>query len=375
MNHNNNNPTSNMPIKIALIGCGRISEKHIQAIACQGANAQISAICDIDHERISKAKELINNVFKNQNQLNKEISIFNQYDEFIQAVKKEEIEIDLIVLTTPSGLHPKQTVMAAEVGLNVCTEKPMATSWQDGVSMVKACEENKVKLFVVKQNRFNQTLQLLKRQIDKDRFGKLAIINVNVFWQRPQEYYDQDAWRGTSTLDGGALMNQASHYVDLLNWLVGPVESVNCSVATISRKIEVEDTAALKLELSNGALATMAVTMLAYPENFEGSITILGENGIVRVGGKALNSIDHWSFADNTDDDLKAKESCYLPKNVYGLGHSPYYKNMINSLYGKEKTICDGREGLKSLELIIASYLSSKYKKTIKIPFDKENYI
>ena len=170
-------------------------------------------------------------------------------------------------------------------------------------------------------------------------------------------------------------MNQASHYVDLLNWLVGPVESVNCSVATISRKIEVEDTAALKLELSNGALATMAVTMLAYPENFEGSITILGENGIVKVGGKALNSIDHWSFADKTDDDLKAKESNYLPKNVYGYGHSPYYKNMINSLNGKEKTICDGREGLKSLELIIASYLSSKYKKTIKIPFDKENYI
>ena len=172
----------------------------------------------------------------------------------------------------------------------------MATRWKDGVAMVKACDEAGVNLFVVKQNRFNSTLHQ-KRQLQAGRFGKLAMVSVNVFWQRPQSYYDKDNWRGTWEFDGGALMNQASHYVDLLDWLVGPVESLSASIATLGRAIEVEDTAAMQLRWRNGALGTMAVTMLTYPKNLEGSITLLGETGTVKIGGPAVNKIEHWDFA------------------------------------------------------------------------------
>ena len=145
----------------------------------------------------------------------------------LDAIKTSALQVDLVVLTTPSGLHPAQTIAAAEVGVHICTEKPMATRWEDGVAMVKACDETGVRLFVVKQNRFNSTLQLVKRQVEASRFGQLAMVSVNVFWQRPQSYYDQDSWRGTWALDGGALMNQASHYIDLLDWLIGPVDSLS----------------------------------------------------------------------------------------------------------------------------------------------------
>ena len=166
----------------------------------------------------------------------------------------------------------------------------MATNWEEGKSMVNICEKNGVYLFVVKQNRYNKTIQLLKRQILSNRFGKISMISVNVFWQRPQSYYDQDDWRGTWKLDGGALMNQASHYVDLIYWLNGPIESISAVSETIGRNIEVEDTLAMHLKWKNGTIGTMAVTMLTYPHNLEGSISILGEKGSVRLGGKGVNN-------------------------------------------------------------------------------------
>ena len=231
---------------------------------------------------------------------------FTSYSQLLKSCHSGKISIDLVVLTTPSGLHPSQAIAAAKAGLHVCTEKPMATRWNDGLSMVNACDACGVHLFVVKQNRFNSTLQLLRKQIKADRFGKLAMVCINVFWQRPQSYYDQDKWRGTLELDGGALMNQASHYIDLLDWLVGPVESISASIATLDRNIEAEDTAALQLRWRNGALGTMAVTMLTYPKNLEGSITIIGTEGTVRIGGPAVNKIEHWSFKNSSpDDELK----------------------------------------------------------------------
>ena len=276
----------------------------------------------------------------------------------------------MVVLCTPSGLHPKQVIEAAEAKLNVCTEKPMATRWRDGLAMVNTCDQNDVKLFVVKQNRFNSTLQLLKRQIDNSRFGLLSMVSVNVFWQRPQSYYDQAQWRGTWEFDGGALMNQASHYVDLLDWLIGPVESISASTATIGRNIEVEDTAALCIRWRNGALGTMSVSMLTYPKNLEGSITILGEKGTVKVGGSALNNIDHWEFDDSSPDDDLVDSSSYSVNNVYGKGHTPYYTNMLDSLQGISPALCDGREGLKSLELLIASYLSARDSSVVHLPLE-----
>ena len=297
-------------------------------------------------------------------------SIFNSYDELISSAKNKSILVDLVVLATPSGLHPGQVIAAAEAGLHVCTEKPMATRWSDGVAMVRACDKAGVRLFVVKQNRFNSTLQLVKRQLQQGRFGQLAMVTVNVFWQRPQSYYDQDDWRGTWEFDGGALMNQASHYIDLLDWLVGPVESLSASTATLGRSIEVEDTAAMQLRWRNGALGTMAVTMLTYPKNLEGSITLLGETGTVKIGGPAVNQIEHWSFADESPDDACVEQASYETTSVYGFGHPPYYSNVFDALEGIDEAKCDGREGLRSLELLIGAYRSARDGCRIHLPLD-----
>ena len=357
-------------IRIALIGCGRISSNHIRAIASHHERAELTAICDSQPERLELAEQLIKEAAAEYPGAATKPKHFSCYNELLSAVHDITTPVDLVVLATPSGLHPSQVIAAAEAGLHVCTEKPMATRWADGVAMVKACDQANVRLFVVKQNRFNSTLQLVKRQLQAGRFGKLAMVVVNVFWQRPQSYYNQDGWRGTWEFDGGALMNQASHYVDLLDWLVGPVESVSASTATIGRDIEVEDTAALQLRWRNGALGTMAVTMLTYPKNLEGSITLLGETGTVKIGGQAVNKIEHWAFADQSPDDAEVEQANYTTSCVYGFGHPPYYTNVLDALQGKAEAQCDGREGLKSLELLIGAYRSARDGRVVHLPLE-----
>lgn len=359
-------------IRIALVGCGRISRNHIKAIAMHFRQAELVAICDVNPESLNSAQHFVSETSKEYPDSAHRPEQFIGYENLLSAIKSRALEIDLVVLTTPSGLHPAQTIAAAAAGVHVCTEKPMATSWEDGVRMVKACEEANVRLFVVKQNRFNSTLQLVKRQLEAGRFGQLAMVTVNVFWQRPQSYYDQDSWRGTWALDGGALMNQASHYVDLLNWLIGPVESVSASITTLGRKIEAEDTAAMHLRWQNGCLGTMAVTMLTYPKNLEGSITILGETGSVKVGGAAVNKIEHWTFSDDSPDDLLIKNASYETTNVYGFGHPPYYQNLLDTLQRNAMPLCDGNEGLRSLEILIAAYRSAKVGKSISLPLEND---
>jgi UDP-N-acetyl-2-amino-2-deoxyglucuronate dehydrogenase len=276
----------------------------------------------------------------------------------------------MVVLATPSGLHAEQTIEVAAARRHVMTEKPMATRWHDGIRMVRACDEARVRLFVVKQNRRNATLQLLKRAVENRRFGRIYMVNINVFWSRPQEYYDSAAWRGTWEFDGGAFMNQASHYVDLLDWLVGPIESVQAYTATLARNIEVEDTGVMNIRWRSGALGSMNVTMLAYPKNLEGSITILGEKGTVRIGGVAVNEIQHWEFAEAHADDEKIKGASYETTSVYGFGHPLYYDNVIRVLRGEAQPETDGREGLKSLETLIATYLSARDGKRVSLPLD-----
>jgi UDP-N-acetyl-2-amino-2-deoxyglucuronate dehydrogenase len=248
------------------------------------------------------------------------------------------------------------------------TEKPMATRWSDGLAMVRACDTAGVRLFVVKQNRRNRTLQLLRQAINKGRFGRIYMVNVNVFWTRPQAYYDSAEWRGTWEFDGGAFMNQASHYVDLLDWLVGPVESVMAYTGTLARNIEVEDTGVAALKWRNGAMGSINVTMLTWPKNLEGSITILGEKGSVRVGGVAVNQISHWEFAEPDPMDDQLDDASYQTTSVYGFGHPLYYEGVIKALRGEAPPEIDGREGLKSLELLIAMYLSARDGKRINLP-------
>jgi UDP-N-acetyl-2-amino-2-deoxyglucuronate dehydrogenase len=267
-------------------------------------------------------------------------------------------------------LHPEQTIDVAASGRHVMTEKPMATRWHDGLRMVRACDDANVRLFVVKQNRRNATLQLLKQAVEQGRFGRIYMVNLNVFWTRPQEYYDSAAWRGTWEFDGGAFMNQASHYVDLLDWLIGPIESIQAYTATLARNIEVEDTGVISVKWRSGALGSMNVTMLTYPKNLEGSITIIGEKGTVRVGGVAVNEIQHWEFSEPHEDDEKVKQASYETTSVYGFGHPLYYYNVIKVLQGEADPETDGREGLKSLETLIATYLSARDGKRVALPLD-----
>jgi len=196
------------------------------------------------------------------------------------------------------------------------------------------------------------------------------MVNVNVFWTRPQAYYDSAAWRGTWEFDGGAFMNQASHYVDLLDWMIGPIESVQAYTATLARDIEVEDTGVANIRWRSGTLGSVAVTMLTYPKNLEGSITVIGETGTVRVGGVAVNEIQQWQFADRHPDDERIRQASYETTSVYGFGHPLYYDNVIKVLRGEAAPDTDGREGLKSLEVLIAIYLSARDGRRVPLPLD-----
>ena len=346
-------PIKDRKIKVALVGCGRIANSHFGAIEKHAERLEAVDVCDVDPLALEQAvKRTGAKGFANLGDMLK------------------SSEADVVVLTTPSGLHPEQAIEVARAGKHVITEKPMATRWHDGLAMVKACDEANVRLFVVKQNRRNATLQLLKRAVEQGRFGKIYSVALNVFWTRPQDYYDSAKWRGTWEFDGGAFMNQASHYIDLLDWIVGPVESVMAYTGTLARDIEVEDSGVAAIRWRSGAMGTLNVTMLTYPKNLEGSIAILGEKGTVRIGGVAVNEVLTWEFAESHEDDEKIKSASYETTSVYGFGHPLYYDNVIQTLRGEEEAETDGREGLKSLELLIAMYLSSRDGKRIALPLE-----
>jgi len=338
-------------LRFALVGCGRIAANHFESIERHAERAECVGVCDTDPAALKSAVARTG------------APGFANLTALLAGCKP-----DCVVLATPSGLHSQQTIEVAAAGIDVMTEKPMATRWADGLAMVRACDEAGVRLFVVKQNRRNRTLQLLKRCMEMGRFGRIYMVNVNVFWTRPQSYYDSADWRGTWEFDGGALMNQASHYVDLLDWLVGPVESVMAYTGTLARNIEVEDTGVAALKWRNGAMGSINVTMLTYPKNYEGSITILGERGSVRLGGVAVNQIQHWEFDTPHEMDTGIAEANYQTTSVYGFGHPLYYDNAIRVLRGEAVPETDGREGLKSLELLIAMYLSARDGKRINLP-------
>lgn len=344
-------PVRDRKVRFALVGCGRIAANHFEAIRTHRERAELVDVCDVRPEALDAA--VTSSGARGHSTLTGLLASTNA---------------DCVVVTTPSGLHAAQVIEIAQSGRHVMTEKPMATRWSDGQAMVQQCDKAGVRLFVVKQNRRNRTLQLLRRAIDQRRFGRIYMVNVNVFWTRPQSYYDSAAWRGTWEFDGGAFMNQASHYVDLLDWLIGPVESVMAYTGTLARRIEVEDTGVAALRWRNGAMGTINVTMLTYPKNLEGSITILGEKGSARVGGVAVNDIQHWEFAEPDPMDEELKEASYQTTSVYGYGHPMYYDNVIRTLCGECEPETDGREGLKSLELLIAMYLSARDGQRVSLP-------
>ncbi|HXD23248.1 MAG TPA: Gfo/Idh/MocA family oxidoreductase [Gemmatimonadaceae bacterium] len=342
--------TSSRTFRVAVVGCGRISTNHFDAIA-KVDGLSVAAVCDAVEQRAKEAGEKLG------------VPWFTSYEAMLRDVPS-----DIVTVATPSGLHPAHGVLAARAGKHVVCEKPMAITLAAADELVHACDSSNVKLFVVKQNRLNPAIQLLKRAMDKGRFGKVYLANTTVRWARPQSYYDQAPWRGTWEFDGGAFMNQASHYVDLMQWLVGPVESVIAKTATLARKIEAEDTGVAVLRFRSGALGTIEVTMLTYPRNLEGSITILGEKGTAKVGGTAVNRVEKWEFADADPDDALVESSNTNPVSVYGFGHEGYYRNVLAVLRGDASADTDGRGGRKSLELILGIYESARTGREVPLP-------
>ena len=325
-------------INCAVVGAGRISQKHIDAILSKKDGFNLVAICDSDEEVAKTAAEKL------------EIPHYSSLEQMLS----EGPAMDLVSLCTPSGLHAAQAIAALRAGKHVVTEKPMACNLLDAEQMIQVAQACDKKLFVVKQNRLNPTVQALKQAIDDRLFGNIHMVQSNVFWTRPQAYYDQAPWRGTWAMDGGAFMNQASHYVDLLEWLVGPIVKIQSMTKTFARNIEAEDSGVLNLEWKNGAIGSMSVTMLAYPNNLEGSITILGSKGSVKIGGMALNQVEFSHFEGAND--IFDKAISYKTECVYGNGHEPYYQNVADVLLRGANPIADGCSGIKSIKILSQIY-------------------
>lgn len=330
--------------KIALAGCGRISKNHIESILKLREEGLVGlvACCDVIPERAIEAAMKVGNGCRSYTD--------------IETMLETEKNVDLVSLCTPSGLHPYQAIKVAEAGKNILSEKPMGCSLEACDRAIAAADKAGVKYMVVKQNRFNPAIQLLRRAFDKGRFGRIYMILANVLWTRPQEYYDMAKWRGTYELDGGCLSNQAAHYVDMVQWFGGDVADVQAEFSTQKIKMEAEDTISVAIKFKSGAIGNINATVLTYPKNLEGSITILGENGTVRVGGGSMNKIERWEFADKDSMDQEASQNDTAPNSVYGFGHLPYYRNVLDVLDGKTAPMCDGREARKTVNIIMKSY-------------------
>lgn len=341
-------------LNFALIGCGRISKRHSELLG----NGQISgaclvAVCDIIEAKARAISDRFN---------------VPAYTDMHEMMRTESI--DVVVVLTESGLHARHVVELAHYGKHVVVEKPMALTLDDADAMIEACDKFGVRLFVVKQNRFNVPVIKAREALVAGRFGKLVLGTVRVRWCRPQAYYDQDSWRGTWALDGGVLTNQASHHVDLLEWMMGDVESVYAKTTTALAKIEAEDTAVVVLKFVNGALGVIEATTAARPTDLEGSLSVLGEGGTVEIGGFAVNIMKIWRFSETREEDADVLSQYSVnPPNVYGFGHQAYYEHVVESIVENKPHLVDGLVGRKSLELINAIYESVETGQEVNLRF------
>jgi len=341
-------------LKFVLVGCGRIAKRHSELLGYKEIEGtELVAVCD----NVEKKARKISDQFK--------VPYYTDMDEMMQ---KETV--DVAVVLTPSGMHAEHVIKLAKYGKHIMVEKPMALTLDDADAMIRVCYENRARLFVIKQNRFNVPVMKLRKAIDAGRFGKLLMGTVRVRWSRNQAYYDQDAWRGTWAMDGGVLANQASHHIDMLEWMMGEVESVFAKSITALVDIEAEDSAVVTLKFRSGALGIVEATTAVRPKDLEGSISILGETGTVVVGGFAVNKMETWNFTEILpgDDDVLKKYSVN-PPNVYGFGHQAYYEHVVECLNNGKQHMIDGLEGRKSVELINAIYESIETGKEVFLRF------
>ncbi|OWV69268.1 oxidoreductase [Rhizobium sp. R339] len=342
-------------IKFAIVGCGRIAKRHSELLGfSQITGASLVAVCDVVEERAKEFGERFG------------VPHYQSIDEMLQNT-----DADVVSILTPSGMHAEHVITAAKYKRHIVVEKPMALTLTDAEAMIKACDDNNIRLFVVKQNRFNVPVLKAREALDAGRFGKLVLGTVRVRWCRDQSYYDQDNWRGTWQYDGGVLANQASHHIDMLTWFMGDVESVHARAATALVDIEAEDTAVATLKFRNGALGIIEATAATRPKDIEGSISILGAGGSVEIAGFAVNKIRTWQFGDHDLGDEQVMEKYSVnPPNVYGFGHQAYYEHVVDCLVNDIKAIVDGHEGRQSLELISALYESIASNQEVKLPLE-----
>lgn len=355
MPHDSNSGHERTPFRFALLGCGRIARRHADLLGTgQIAGARLAAVCDVDPDRAKSYGQRYG------------VPTFLDLSSMLAMP-----DIDVVSVLTPSGLHAQHVIAVAAAGRHVVVEKPMALRLDDADAMIRACDRAAVKIFVVKQNRFNVPVVKLRQALELGRFGRLVLGTVRVRWCREQSYYDHDSWRGTWKMDGGALSNQASHHIDLLEWMMGDVERVHARAATALVNIEAEDTAVATLRFCNGALGIIEATTAARPADMEGSISILGENGAVEVSGFAMNKIRTWQFAVPipADEEIAEKYSVN-PPNVYGFGHQAYYEHVVDCLTNRTPALVDGLEGRRSLELISALYESIETGQDVVLRFN-----
>ena len=341
-------------IRFGLLGCGRIARRHSELLGGGHIDrASLVAVCDPVRPRADAIA------------LRFGVPASYDVDEFLARK-----DIDAVAVLTPSGMHPAHVIACAKAGKHVVVEKPMALRLSDADDMVRACDEAGVKLFIVKQNRFNVPVVKAREALEAGRFGRLVLGTVRVRWRRDQAYYDQDAWRGTWAYDGGVLTNQASHHIDMLEWFFGDVVSVHARAVTALARIETEDTAVATLKFRNGALGIIEATTATRPSDLEGSLSILGEKGTVEIAGFAMNQIRHWRFVDELASDRDVVEKFSVnPPDVYGFGHQAYYQHVIDCLIHQHAVLVDGLEGRKSLELISALYESIETGQEVALRF------
>jgi UDP-N-acetyl-2-amino-2-deoxyglucuronate dehydrogenase len=344
-------------INFALVGCGRIAKRHSELLGLnQIKGAKLVAVCDVRIESAAKIGAQF------------DIPFYVDMDEMMKLQT-----VDVVVVLTPSGLHAEHVINLAKYGKHIMVEKPMALTIDDTEAMIYACDANNIKLFVIKQNRFNVPVVKLRNALESGRFGKLILGTVRVRWARHQDYYDQDSWRGTWAMDGGVLTNQASHHVDMLEWMMGDVESVFAKTTTALADVETEDTAIVTLKFKNGALGVIEATTATRPSNLEGSISILGENGTVVIAGTAVNEMQTWIFEDERDEDSNVIEEFSVnPPNVYGFGHQAYYDHVIDCIENGSPNLVDGLQGRKSIELISAIYESAETGNEVFLKFQPQ---
>lgn len=344
-------------MKYALIGCGRISPNHV--VAAKNNGLEMVAFVDINAQNAED--KVLKFDLKNEN-----VRIYTEYEEMLEKERP-----GLVAIATESGKHARIALDCLDYGCNLIIEKPIALSIADADAIIAKGKEKGVKICACHQNRFNKSIQEIRKAIEKERFGKLLYGTAHIRWARNHEYYDRASWRGTWEQDGGALMNQCIHDIDLLRWMMG--DEVNMVFGMTDRLIhpyiEAEDLGIAVVKFKNGAYGIIEGTTDVYPKNLEETLYIFGEKGTVKAGGEAVNIIEEWKFSDYFGDEEQVKKECAEnPPNVYGFGHTKLYRNVIAAIEGKEELVCDAEAGKRALELVLAIYKSQKTGLPVKLP-------